>query len=157
MTIKKPHPHSAFIGEWLQDTSKKIEVHQRGDEHCFRWREVPISFVLNDVRGILEFRFASKIIMVSSLTDEELFAIADAHNHCQEDINCSAIRAIANTAAQRAIDDLETPKKWLEENYSENRLFLIVSTGITNYLAALKAGELNCHYRKSPTRLTPYC
>ncbi len=158
MEIKTPHPHAGFIFEWTQDISRKIETHERGVNLHSKWHKVPITFVLQDLKGELVFRFAPpKPDIVSSLTDEELYAIADANNPCQEDINCSAIRAIANAAAQRAIEDLEIPKKWLEKNYSESRLFLIVSTGITNYLAALKAGELNCHYRKSPTRLTPYC
>lgn len=138
--LNKTHPHAELIAGWTTDTSQKIEVLDRSNDNIFRWQEVSISFVIDDKEGKFKFRFAANI--VSSLTDEELLAIAEATNPYQG-IYCTAYRAIADAAAQRAIEELEIPQEWLATHYTEPRDFILIQLALKKYLTALKDGSLS--------------
>jgi hypothetical protein len=142
MTNRKTHPHAMFIMDWLHDTSSEIETRDPDNGDCCAWQKVPINFVFHDRQGEFEFRFASKHNVMSSLTDDELYAIADAENVSEDGINCSVNRAIANAAAQRAIDDLELPHNWLDQSYRKSPHFYTAGQVITKYLKDLKSGQI---------------
>jgi hypothetical protein len=103
--VTKKHPHAETLAEASQDITRKIMgMHIHADHP----QEVTLSAVAGSNSDWV-FYFAdtvNKPMFVSSLTDEELFAIAAEHAHRNEDINCEVNRAVANVAAQRAVEEL---------------------------------------------------
>jgi len=105
MITETPHPHAEFLAEAARDINRKILAHVPGNI----WIQVSLSFVAS-ANYLWEFKFADTVNKtVSSLTDDELFSIADTHASHNEDVNYSVLRAIANAAAQRANEDSSTP------------------------------------------------
>jgi hypothetical protein len=155
--IKKLHPHAEIITEWIKDTSKKIEVSERGSKNFRHWKRTSISAVFNDGEGRLEFRLVSKPLIVSSLTDEELFAIAEANNPGQEDIDYTTIRAIADAAAERAIVELKLSEDWLDTNFPTPYASHLAKQVIEQYLTDLKEGKLAYPSGTFLSRMASYC
>lgn len=101
MLTKKPHAHAEFLIEAAQDISRKIKgKHIRGDF----FEEVTLAVVAGSDEN-WEFFFADTVV-VSLLTDRQLFAIAAEHADCDEDINYKILRAVANAAAAKHDADI---------------------------------------------------
>jgi hypothetical protein len=107
MISKTPHYHAEFLAEAILDTSRSIL-----GKHIYAdfWEEVDLSFVLAS-NELWEFCFADTLNppVTSSLTDEQIFAIADKHAASNEDINYNALRAVADAAAAKHHADMAPP------------------------------------------------
>jgi len=142
MIKNKQHPHASIIAEWVKNPTRKLE----GCGDGLRWMNAGIGLVVDDIEGTLVFRFLDTVEqkhkIISSLTDEELFKIADNGNSYKEDINCAINRLIADAGARRAIEDLEPPGYlWLAENLTNASDMLPYFYLLEKYLAAVKAGK----------------
>lgn len=139
MTKPTPHPHAEMITEWLQDTSREMQgrnlnTHKLSAERNWRPQKI-LDVMASDTNW--EFRFSHTIPVeqkheiVSSLTDEELFVAALPWLRTDD---CR--RAIANAAAQKAIEDF---LKFLLHKHSEHSF---LANDAYALFANLKEGKL---------------
>jgi hypothetical protein len=118
MTSKTPHYHAEFLAEAVLDTSRSIQ-----GKHIYAdfWQEVTLSSVTAS-NELWEFRFTDTVKpkIVSSLTDNELYAIVAMHNLDKEDIDYLVVRAVADAAAAKQHADMAPPD--LRVNHPSNSL-----------------------------------
>lgn len=139
MTDKTPHPHAELIAEWVKDTSKIPERLYPFDNS---WHELAITFVIEDIKGRHNYRLKPeeppKPVIVSSLSGSEI------HYLCQNFLyESDRLRAVADAAAQRAIEDLKLPDWEFFDRYGNSGKgpsYQMIAVRI--YLEALKKGEL---------------
>ena len=127
MTEPTPHPHAEMIAEWIKDTSRIVE---RFDKDRDVWVDLYPGWGPNE-----QYRFAdTKPKIVSSLTEEEIKEVF-------YDIGSflPALRAVANAAAQRAIEDLRLPEfHWFAKIINKDTAM----DAITRFIADKKEGKL---------------
>jgi hypothetical protein len=135
MTDKKPHPHAELITEWVKDINRPMQF--RGGDN-FRWIDCDEDGPGWDFSLLYRFKPEEppKPKIVSSLSDDELYGHPGSGR--------TRRRAIADAAAQRAIEDLRTPSFfWLTNickvKTSDQDFALKV---ILAYIDSVKKGEL---------------
>lgn len=129
MKIKTQHPHAEMIAEWIKDTSRVVEQFDEGSE-IWELDRNPAWYPETSYR----FAGTVKPKIVSSLRDdvlEEIFGIGTI---------TGGVRRVANAAAQRAIEELEVPDKWVERQYKEK--WYSAGGVLRAYLRDLKKGRL---------------
>jgi len=115
MKTKTPHPHAKFLAEAFVDTSRAIEGKQILADY---WQEVTLTCVVGS-NALWEFRFVDTVKPqnVSSLTAEQLYTIVAEHNPDHEDVNYKIVRAVANAAAKKQMEDMAPPNLRLSQPY----------------------------------------
>ena len=150
MTNPKKHPHTEFIKEYLEDTSRVIEGENKQVGQNFH--KTSIDMVLK-CDGSWKFRFADTVDteeheIVSSFTDDELLALYNCW-----DTNDAFLRCIADAVAVRATMDerkrictlpyiTSLSDAQLEDIYYNygNNLQVYVNTAIHTFQAAVLEG-----------------
>lgn len=137
MKTKTPHPHAAFIAEAALDMSRDIFI----EDDEFEWCHGVLQDVVDDEDGNSKFCFADtlkqKAKIVSSLKLQEMHNLFYGGKAGATTVGFSAV---ADAAAQRAIEDLEMPcagwfnQQWLDTDYPY--------LAIQRYIRDLKEGKL---------------
>ena len=112
------HPHAQIITEALEDITRGIEGRIIGND---QWYAVTLLEVLSadDTR---EFQFKPKVVVKSTLTDDELLQL---YRNEGRGYLVSGVRVIADAAAHRQIE--EDAKLWeeLQESLDDHKKYSV--------------------------------
>lgn len=115
MTTKTPHPHAKFLAEAFMDTSRVIAGKQILADF---WQEVTLTCVVaSDEMWEFCFMDTVKPRNISSLTAEQLYTIVAEHNPDHQDVDYKIIRAVADAAAKKQMEDMAPPNLRLSQPY----------------------------------------